>query len=43
VGFYENLGAERVGMIEVHAHVDSRLFSYTIRDSHSQVSESGRS
>lgn len=31
IRFYEKLGAEAVGIIEVHAQVESRLFRYSIR------------
>lgn len=32
IRFYEKLGAEPVGTIEVHARTESRLFRYSIRD-----------
>jgi ribosomal protein S18 acetylase RimI-like enzyme len=38
IRFYEKLGAEPVGTIEVHARTESRLFRYSIQDCHSAPS-----
>ena len=34
IRFYEKIGAELVGRIEVHARTESRLFRYSIQDCH---------